>query len=40
MTGATPLNPDQRRAIDDYASDSSDEEDERAAVRKGLLKKL
>ena len=38
MNGVTPLNPDQTAAIDDYASDSSDSEDEDMGIRTKLLR--
>lgn len=40
MSGETDLNEDQIRAITDYGSDSSDEEDEDMPLRTGLLKHL
>ena len=39
MSGQIPLTTDQRRGIDEYASDSSDEEEESYVRRTGLLKK-
>lgn len=40
MSGTDPLNPDHRAAIDGYASDSSDEDDDYGVIRKGLMRKL